>query len=712
MAVPVWSAVGAPVPIESGSWTLAILPDTQFYAQTYPAIFAAQTQFLADYKDALNIKMVQHEGDITNTNAAAEWVVASNAFATLENAGVQYGVAQGNHDINSVRASLFPTYFPVSRLAAQSTFGAEFPEPDPNNPSVNLPNNSYSLFSAGGTDWISFELEFGPRDQVIDWVDATLKAFPDRQAIITTHAYMYFDNTRYDWAAKGTAQNWSPYTHGVASLPGGVNDGEDIWQKLKDNANLSIVLNGHVLGDGTGYLASVADNGNIVHQMLANYQFLANGGQGYLRLLEFKAGGDTVEIRTYSPWLDAQASPPMPANRTDPDQRFTISLSSLPPPPPTLFRAVAANMVATGPTIPAGNTVDFVYVTQSGTPPIGTSQLNKGDYQPNIYGNGFTYTDGIMLASITQNLRDGVRATVEAGRDPYGDGFMSLSIAQAGMSSNTEVNMNVSMAWFAFEGGWRGAHVTSGGTLAAANGVAQAMLIKTGVGRYTLDLDADSRTDGLLFAIGNNNSNRIVNTGVLADGSGWDLRIQNNTATFAATGTDSTADFSFLYIPMDAENLIGGRYDGIANTSLSAVGDFTMERLATGQYRLTIPGQSPDTGMLIVSTSYETTASGITAPDDNILTYESDGMGHFLINSLDLSGGTALSLQNSQFVWAFISFDNPVTMEQPPIPGDVNFDGQVRHLRRELCLDELGRIGARGGRQFRRNRRYLRHQRH
>jgi len=693
------AASAAPVPLSPGSWTLAILPDTQHYAQDYPSIFYAQTQFLADNKDALNIQMVLHEGDITNTNAAAEWNVASAAFATLENAGVQYGVAQGNHDITSARASLFPNYFPVSRLAAQPTFGAEYPEPNPNNPSVNLPNNSYSLFSAGGTDWISFELEFGPRDQVIDWVDTTLKAFPNRQAMITTHAYMYFDSTRYDWAAKGTAQNWNPHSYGVANLPGGVNDGEEIWQALKDNANLKLVFNGHVLGDGTGYLASVADNGNIVHQTLANYQFLSNGGQGYLRLLEFKADGDTVEIRTYSPWLDAQANPPMPAHRTEPDQQFTISLSTLPPPPPVLFHAVGANLVATGLAIPAGNTVDSVTVTQSGMPQVGTSQLNRGDYQPTIGAEPVVYTDGIMLASITQNVREGVRATVEAGRNPYSDGFMSLAVAQAGLASNTEVNMNVAMAWFAFDGGWRGAHVTSGGTLAAANGVAQSMLVKNGVGRYTLDLDVDSRSDGLLFAIGNNNSNKIVNTGVLADGSGWDLRIQNNTSSFLATGTDTAADFSVLYIPMETENLIGGRYDGVAGANLTSAGTFTMDRLATGEYRLTIPGETPDTGMLILTTSYETTTS-ITAPDDNILTYENDGMGRFLINSFDLTSSTTLTLQNTQFVWAFVSFTDPITMEQPLSPGDVNFDGLVNIFDINFVSTNWGGIGPEGDANF------------
>jgi Calcineurin-like phosphoesterase/PEP-CTERM motif len=690
-----------PVPISPGSWTLAILPDTQIYAESYPAIFAAQTQFLADNKTNLNIQMVLQEGDITNHSTVAEWQVASNAFQTLDNAGVRYQLAQGNHDIGpsgnaTVRTSLFSTYFPTSRLAAQSTFGGVYPEADAANPGSFLPNNNYSLFSAGGKDWISFDLEFGPRNEVIDWVDATLKANPDRQGMITTHAYLYSDGTRYDWAAKGTSQSWNPHAYGVSGQPGGVNDGEEMWQKLKDNPNLKFVFNGHVLNDGTGYLASTADNGNVVHQILANYQFLSNGGQGYMRLLEFKPDGQTVEIRTYSPWLDAQSLNPY---RLESDQQFSLALDSLPPPNPVIYNALGASLVATGPTIPPGNanTVDNVTVTHTGTPSVGLLQTNRGDYEPSINGGGVVYNDGIMLASITQNVREGVRATVEAGRNPYNDGYMSLSISQGGFAANQEVNVNTSMAWFDFSAGWQGAHINKDGSYAAGGGalVAGGTLTKNDIGRYDLNLNVDSRTDGLLFAIGNNNSNIIVNTGVKADGSGWDLRVQNNAANFAATGTDAL--FSFLYLPLDTANLIGGRYDGATQSNLASAGTFTIERLAVGDYRLTIPGETPDTGMLILTTSFETTSGGIAAPDDNILTYESDGLGHFIINSLDLTGGTTLNLQDTQFVWAFISFADPISLEPPPPnPADVNFDGVVNIFDINFISAHWGQTGAEG----------------
>ena len=56
-----------------------------------------------------------------------------------------------------------------------------------------------------------------------------------------------------------------------------------------------------MLGDGTGYLASVNDTGTTTHQILSNYQMRQLGGEGYLRLLEFLPDGRTVRVRTYSP---------------------------------------------------------------------------------------------------------------------------------------------------------------------------------------------------------------------------------------------------------------------------------------------------------------------------------------------------------------------------------------------------------------------------
>jgi hypothetical protein len=98
------------------------------------------------------------------------------------------------------------------------------------------------------------------------------------------------------------------------------NDGEQLWQKLVRRHNFAITLNGHVLGDGTGYLASTNDHGNTCHQILANFQMRNMGGEGYLRILEFHPDGKTVQVKSYSPVLDKYL--------LDEDQQFRFELDS------------------------------------------------------------------------------------------------------------------------------------------------------------------------------------------------------------------------------------------------------------------------------------------------------------------------------------------------------------------------------------------------
>jgi hypothetical protein len=377
------------------------------------------------------------------------------------------------------------------------------------------------------------------------------------------------------------------------------------------------------------------------------------------------------------------------------DQEFTLDMNELhgplvPPPTTVIPHAVVANLVAQGPTDPAANTVDSVQVPQASAPGVSVGQINRGDYQVFVDGKGLTYQQGVLLASITQHDRPDFvnrRATVEPGRDPYGDGLLSLSIMEAGNAGDNEVNFNTSVAWFQFAAGWQGAHVNGNGTLAAgaSNRVDQSMVTRLGVGRYAVDLGVDSRTDGLLFAIANNNDNITVQTGPLADGNGWYIRVEDYATNHAATGEDR--DWSFVYLPYEIDGLVGGYYDGLANTHVASVGDFTMNRLATGQYELTVEGQTPQTGMLILSVAHRATST-VTAPDDNALTYQASASGSFLINSYDFPG---LGFQDTKFAWAFISFDNPISPFF--MAGDFNHDGAVNTADYDLWRTQFGQTG-------------------
>jgi 3',5'-cyclic AMP phosphodiesterase CpdA len=293
-------------------WTLIALPDTQYYSSTYPQIFDAQTQWIVDNKTERNILYVVHEGDIVDNDVDNQWTNASHSMHLLD-LNVPYVLAMGNHDYPgaggaiSRETTLFDKYFSLTSLDWQPTFKGTY-EPG----SV---SNSFHLFEVNGETWLIVSLEFGPRDAVLAWADRVLKANTSANAIVLTHAYLYSDGTRFDHLTR-TDQAFNPHTYGVEARAGGVNDGEEIWQKLiLNNPNVRLVLCGHVHAES--HLTSTRDAGPPVHQILADYQDDGQGGDGYLRIMTFQPNG-AINVSSYSPYLKQY--------RTDAENLFTLSL--------------------------------------------------------------------------------------------------------------------------------------------------------------------------------------------------------------------------------------------------------------------------------------------------------------------------------------------------------------------------------------------------
>jgi hypothetical protein len=298
-----------------GSWTLAILPDTQNYATYYPGLLELQMRWIVDNKDKHTIAYTLQLGDLTNGNHTFEWQRVDTAFKLLDAAAMPYAIVPGNHDYGDGsakdRTTKINNYFPPKRFEKWPTFGGAM--------DANHIESNYHLFKANGQKWIIVGLEWGPRDIALEWADTILHKYSDRKAIIFTHAYLYdINSARYDWAKKGNKQDWNPHAYGTA---GGVNDAEEIWQKLvKKHANVCMVISGHVChgGHGLGFQVSTGDHGNRVNEMAVDYQGLDVGGGAWLRLLEFLPDGKTVQAKTYSPLYDKYDM--------GPDNQFTFTI--------------------------------------------------------------------------------------------------------------------------------------------------------------------------------------------------------------------------------------------------------------------------------------------------------------------------------------------------------------------------------------------------
>jgi len=296
------------------AYSIAVLPDTQYYASSWPEIFAAQTGWLVANRGPQQLAFVLHTGDIVDADTPEQWTVASQALHMFDGQ-LPYVVTAGNHDYKDPladRMGMGNVYFPPADFAADPWFQGTF-EPG-------HIENSYSLFDVPGGQWLVLALEFGPRDEVVAWANGVLAAHPTTPAIVITHAYLYRDGTLYDHVG-APDQHFNPHGYVMANQPGTtINDGAELWAKLiAPNSNVKLVFSGHDVNDKgtppgtTARLTSTRPDGTIVHQLLANYQTClsapcesVHGGNGFLRLLRFAADGARMGVETYSPYLDQQ----------------------------------------------------------------------------------------------------------------------------------------------------------------------------------------------------------------------------------------------------------------------------------------------------------------------------------------------------------------------------------------------------------------------
>ena len=303
-----------------GTVTLVVLPDMQYYSECNSAHFAAQTNWIVTQTAARDIRAVLTLGDLTEHNSRSEWRYVRDGLLGLQ-ARVPVVLVSGNHDhgnggSSDNRSTLLDNYFPQPPGVAATVLADTRDRGD-------IENAYYRIALPHGTLGV-LALEWAPRDSMVVWANEVLDRYKADRVIVLTHAYLYDDNTRYDWQAKGTKQLWSPLhfknTQGDDAARDPSYDGEMLWQGLvSKHANVFLVVSGHVGGKGTGRLASRGDAGNSVEQVLVNFQMLVQGGLGYLRLVELLPDGRTVRMKTYSPSIDRFAT------ATDQTFEFTVT---------------------------------------------------------------------------------------------------------------------------------------------------------------------------------------------------------------------------------------------------------------------------------------------------------------------------------------------------------------------------------------------------
>lgn len=322
------------------NWMMVIIPDTQSYVKVSRNHGIADMMFtwIAENTGKLKIQQVLHTGDlvehnrtmtlnpwVNNQTGPEQWQAVSRLFSRLDGV-VPYVLATGNHDhgerCSEDRYSQLEKYFPpernpklrnVLRQCGPNYFGKP-----------NLENAVYEFTTPNGQKILIVSLNFAPTDQQLAWAKTVFdrKEYANHFGILLTHAYM--------WPHKRIDQRiFKP-----EKIDGNI--GEEIFQKLvKPAKNIRLVICGHISHPDdwrgcAGILSSKNDSGKTVYEMLFDPQALGggwcgNGGDGWLRLLEFSADMKTIRVKTFSPFFANSPSTCHLAWHTGKFNDFTIT---------------------------------------------------------------------------------------------------------------------------------------------------------------------------------------------------------------------------------------------------------------------------------------------------------------------------------------------------------------------------------------------------
>jgi hypothetical protein len=220
---------------------------------------------------------------------------------------IPYILCTGNHD-----------YGPTSAENRQTWFNEFFPtdrNPQTRKHLISVNRNTFGIatleaaayeFKAPAPDkrkFLIISLPFAPTNDDLRWAKTVANSpkYENHIGIVLTHSYQDLNGKRF------LKENYR------LNKMGG-NAGEAIFQKLVYPAkNIRLVICGHIAKaevweGGISFSNDKNHLGKTVNQMAFNTQALGggwhgNGGDGWLRLLEFMPDKKTVKATTFSPFF-------------------------------------------------------------------------------------------------------------------------------------------------------------------------------------------------------------------------------------------------------------------------------------------------------------------------------------------------------------------------------------------------------------------------
>lgn len=296
------------------NFTFVALPDTQNYTSiSSPTdLYTRQTRWINDNRVNLNIKFVTHLGDIVNSpSSASQWTRATDAMNLMNNV-TPYGTAPGNHDIGANDTNYLIRFGP--NPTHSSSIGRWI---DPDNSQTYdwyrgaSPRgySSYQIVTVNGRDFMFLHMDMDAPDQDLAWAAGVLNAHPKALTMVTTHNYLAETGGSGTYGS-GTGQRGYTAQANIGTWGDrpDTNRPVDVFNAIvKPFRQVYMVICGHNFA--TYNLAKTNDAGKTVHEVVADWQSLPNGGNAFLRIMEFRPSQNQIYNTSYSPYLGRYVDP-------------------------------------------------------------------------------------------------------------------------------------------------------------------------------------------------------------------------------------------------------------------------------------------------------------------------------------------------------------------------------------------------------------------
>ncbi|MEI2774411.1 MAG: metallophosphoesterase [Tetrasphaera sp.] len=297
-------------PDADGRFSIAVIPDSQQEVFGTDTRFPQRTQWLVDNRGPLDLRFVGHTGDVVNWGwlVPSQFAIASQAAAVLDQAGMPYAWALGNHDTRAVGHDGVPgsrgyggsayvnnpecverfspaecntlllvrhteEYNAVFTAGRYTSVTGAFED--------GKVDNIYSTFTAAGRNWMVLTLELWPRTEVVAWARDVVAAHPDTNVLVQTHSYLT--------STGAISQDNGGY---------GANTPQYVFDNLiKLYPNIKAVFSGHV-----GSSAQRTDTGVHGNKIVSYLGTFHSATTNPVRLVEFDVLSGTITTKVVAPY--------------------------------------------------------------------------------------------------------------------------------------------------------------------------------------------------------------------------------------------------------------------------------------------------------------------------------------------------------------------------------------------------------------------------